>query len=255
MAAFQNSCDNSAIVRRFGTARFRILLHLQAEVADIEEELDKLDASDEKTGPDSELDLRYRLRYNVRKLGCGDPAQEKLIERLKEKLAEYDEWVQRDHALRSLPAASEFDYMNLFNWVWGNQPLADGHYDFMLRSDDFVHLSGKKEAGIAERFIFNSCLRRWPRFRLMQSRKHDQGSTQVNEVFFFSESRIALAAKLLSVCVAVTVLMIPVFLLYLTKMDPKAISIIVLMFVLAFATIVSLFTDAKMETVFVGTCA
>ena len=88
MAAFQNSCDNSAIVRRFGTAHFRIFLHLQAEVADIEEQLDRLDESDGKTGPGSETDLRYRLRYNVLKVG-GDPAQQELLERLKKKLSEY----------------------------------------------------------------------------------------------------------------------------------------------------------------------
>jgi len=78
---------------------------------------------------------------------------------------------------------------------------------------------------------------------------------QENEVFFFSEARIALAARLLSVCVAATVLMIPVFLLYLTTMGRKVTSIMVLLFVLAFAAIISLLTDAKMETVFVGTCA
>ena len=76
-----------------------------------------------------------------------------------------------------------------------------------------------------------------------------------SEVFFFSEARITLAVRLLSVCVAATVLMIPVFLLHLTNMNREATSVMVLIFVLVFAAIISLFTDAKMETIFVGTCA
>jgi hypothetical protein len=77
---------------------------------------------------------------------------------------------------------------------------------------------------------------------------HDQ------EVYFFSGTRIALVANLIGVCIAVTTLLIPVFLLYLTEMSRKMISVMVLVFVVAFATFMSLFTGAGIESVFVGTC-
>ncbi|KAH7317967.1 hypothetical protein BKA65DRAFT_557385 [Rhexocercosporidium sp. MPI-PUGE-AT-0058] len=254
LAAFQNSCDNHAMVRRFGTAHLRILLHLQAEVAEIEEQLDKLDESDATTGPHSELDLRYRLRCNEWKVGW-DTGQKDLLDKLKKKLAEYDDWVLKDSTLRNLPAATKRDYLHVFHWLWGRKPLDKGQYEFMLRSDDFVLLAGKRKGGVVDRFIIDSCLSRWPkRLQFMQSSKRSQ-ATGGNEVFVFSEARIAFAARLLSVCVAATVLMIPVFLLHPTNMSSKATSVMVLMFVLTFATIISLFTDAKMETVFVGTCA
>jgi hypothetical protein len=83
-----------------------------------------------------------------------------------------------------------------------------------------------------------------------------RGKTQIQdrEVFFFSNARIAIAAKLMAVCVAVTLLLIPVFLLYLTDMSRKTTSVTVLLFVIAFAILISIFSGARVENVFVGTC-
>lgn len=91
----------------------------------------------------------------------------------------------------------------------------------------------------------------------MQSSRQVPGTENTREegIFFFSAKRVALAAKLVGICVAVTVLMIPIFLLFLTEMSSEVKSVMVLIFVLAFATAISLVTDAKMETVFLGTCA
>lgn len=94
MAAYQNSCDNTAMVRRFGTTRFRILLHLQVEITELEKQLDELDLSDSNTGPDSETDYRYRLRINEWHEGW-DRKQKDLIQTLKEKLSEYGRPIRR----------------------------------------------------------------------------------------------------------------------------------------------------------------
>lgn len=59
----------------------------------------------------------------------------------------------------------------------------------------------------------------------------------------------------MAVCVAVTIVLIPVFLLFLTKMSRKVTSAMVLVFVLGFATLMSVFTGARVESVFVATCA
>jgi hypothetical protein len=74
-------------------------------------------------------------------------------------------------------------------------------------------------------------------------------------VHFFSSKKIAFVGRLAAVVVAVTILLIPIFLLYLTQMSRGAVSGMVLAFVLAFATLMSLLTSAGVETVFAGTCA
>ena len=78
---------------------------------------------------------------------------------------------------------------------------------------------------------------------------------QDQNVYFFSGAKIAILARIMAVCVAVTILLIPVFLLYLTNMTRKMTSVMVLMFVLAFTTLMCVFTGAKIESIFIGTCA
>jgi hypothetical protein len=58
---------------------------------------------------------------------------------------------------------------------------------------------------------------------------------------------------MIAICLAVAILLIPIFLLFLTEMSRKASSVMVLLFVLAFAISMSLM-GAKAESVFVGTC-
>jgi hypothetical protein len=88
---------------------------------------------------------------------------------------------------------------------------------------------------------------------LMSKKKQVHGAEDP-EVHFFCRSRIVLVGKLIAVCIAVTILLIPIFVLYLTEMGRKEVSAMVLVFVLMFAMLTSLFTDAAVEIVFVGTC-
>jgi hypothetical protein len=92
----------------------------------------------------------------------------------------------------------------------------------------------------------------------MQRFLRDEDETpgvQDQQVYFFSTDKIALVGKIMAVCVAVTIVLIPVFLLFLTEMSRKTTSIMVLVFVLGFATLMSLLTGASVERVFAATCA
>lgn len=46
LAAFANSCDTFANVRRFGRVSYRLLAHLQSDLTDMERQLDELDKKD-----------------------------------------------------------------------------------------------------------------------------------------------------------------------------------------------------------------
>ena len=58
---------------------------------------------------------------------------------------------------------------------------------------------------------------------------------------------------MIAICLVVAILLIPIFLLFLTELSRKTTSVMVLVFVLAFAVSMSLM-GAKAESVFVGTC-
>jgi hypothetical protein len=61
-------------------------------------------------------------------------------------------------------------------------------------------------------------------------------------------------AKLLALSVAVIILIIPVLLFYLKQMNDGARAGIILVFVLSFGILMSLFTKARLESILVGTC-
>jgi uncharacterized RDD family membrane protein YckC len=84
--------------------------------------------------------------------------------------------------------------------------------------------------------------------------KNESHGTHDQHVYFFSSEKVSLVAKIMAVCVAVTILLIPVFLLFLTQMTRNMTSVMILIFVLAFATLMSLFTGARAESVFISTC-
>lgn len=75
-----------------------------------------------------------------------------------------------------------------------------------------------------------------------------------SQVHFFSRGKIALLSKILALCVVASVLLIPMFLFTLITFSGAMEAVIVLLFVLTFAVVLSLFTTASVESLFVGTC-
>ncbi|RFU33223.1 hypothetical protein B7463_g3148, partial [Scytalidium lignicola] len=257
LAAFQNLSSNLAIFRRFGTAHCRLLLHLQVEIMDIINELEKLDISDS----DEKGETLYRLR-RVEWYPGWDTTQKDLMEKLAAKLSalkadeKVDDLLLKDRALRGLKTAPLQHYKSLFNWIWGCKPLDEGQYNFMFDPEDFV--SSPANAGNMFDEIIETSLNKWPRTRIAKlflERKNKPHTTADEGVHSFSRSMVTAVAKLLSVSVVVTILVAPIFVLYLKPMDEEAMVVMVLMFVLAFATLMSLCTTANIESVFVGTCA
>lgn len=85
LAALINSDNGFVMYRRFGYIHNRILLHRQAEIVELEKDLDKLDDSDY-----ANPDLRFRCRLTTREFLEGDDTEQKvLIDKLEEKLKSY----------------------------------------------------------------------------------------------------------------------------------------------------------------------
>jgi len=83
LAAFANSCDTFANIRRFGRLSYRLLAHLQNDLIEMEktlDELDKKDAADET--------LEYRLRGFENYNGWNDE-QRKLVSKISATYAQY----------------------------------------------------------------------------------------------------------------------------------------------------------------------
>lgn len=87
LAAFQNSQDEFVLFRRFGTSFCRVLLILQADIAALENSLQKLDHED-----DQGMEFKYRLSSARHEEGW-DATQRKLIEELTQKLTVYGNYI------------------------------------------------------------------------------------------------------------------------------------------------------------------
>ena len=95
---------------------------------------------------------------------------------------------------------------------------------------------------------------RTDRKQMILGKRSETQSVPNSGIYTFSRTKVAIFAKVLALIVAFTVLIIPVILLYLTQMSNGARAGMVLIFVPAFAILMSLFLRARVEAVFIGTC-
>jgi len=83
LAAFANSCDTFANVRRFGRLSYRLLAHLQNDLIDMEKVLDKLDKKD---AADNTMEKRLRGYENY---NGWDDEQRKLVSKISTAYSQY----------------------------------------------------------------------------------------------------------------------------------------------------------------------
>ncbi|KIN08807.1 hypothetical protein OIDMADRAFT_23563 [Oidiodendron maius Zn] len=171
-----------------------------------------------------------------------------------------DDILLKDSSLRALAPALARDHLSVFNWIYAEKPLDVGQYDFIYHRDDFVSLPNKPQEGFDD--LIKAFLNRSPGSRIQQFFKQEpktphqhaqESQKQEQIVYLFSNDKISLFAQMIAICLVVAILLIPIFLLFLTEMSRKTTSVMVLVFVLAFAVSMSLM-GAKAESVFVGTC-
>jgi hypothetical protein len=83
LAAFANSCDTFANVRRFGRLSYRLLAHLQNDLIDMEKVLDKLDKKDA-----ADKAMKKRLRGYENYNGWDDEQRE-LVSKISTTYSQY----------------------------------------------------------------------------------------------------------------------------------------------------------------------
>ena len=71
----------------------------------------------------------------------------------------------------------------------------------------------------------------------------------------YSPDRFKIVVRTISVLVVVTILLVPILLLFLVPMSRQVMAGVVFGFVLGFALIMALLTEARIHQVLVGSCA
>ncbi|PMD60011.1 uncharacterized protein K444DRAFT_589725 [Hyaloscypha bicolor E] len=239
LAALITSDDNFCIYRKFDRASNRVLLHLQSEIAALDNGLNQMDRADDGST------TAYRLRSTRHEEGW-DGEQRKTITKLQDKLPIYYDLLLKSSQLKALGPPLKHNHQSLFHWIEGKKPVMEQEDDWILHEDDLVGLS---EIDHLESSLASSFLNRL--FR--PSRCGDGCGGPV--VTYFSQKRISAAAKSISVFIAVAILILPVSILVWTPWNRAWISVTVLLSVLIFSTLLSLSTKIKAKDILLGSAA
>lgn len=247
VAAFLESCDSFSIYRRFGQSHSRLLVTHQCNITDLETQLQNLDKCDDQGGPD----MQFRLKTRYHEEGF-DTTKRDLLEKLEKEILAYDTLLLNHCHLKALDPTPNSDHHSVFKWIWRNQPLDMGEYNWIFHPGDFVSMVSPRRNRFENtiRHFLHSSNSSLKSFFKSASRVHE---TTDSSVEFFSQSRISAVARLVAIFCAVSILFIPVILFLSTSMSRACMSVVVLGFVLSFSVIISLVVEATFQEIFVGT--
>ncbi|KAF7508402.1 hypothetical protein GJ744_009255 [Endocarpon pusillum] len=262
---------NLAIFPRFCSANMLCLLHMQAEICELEERLEDLGhVNNNNTFSDEK---RRRLCYDwsvLKELGSESP-EKKLLAELRIKLAQYNQALtdQITLAAQKPPERSDMSYLQY--WLQhpqggasalrgpGSMTWSDLEDCGRRSLDDFVSLSPSRDV---ERTLTQWMLDAlWPILRhlprgVMPEREFGPHDESGKSAFTsMGDSRLfGSIADQISSFVATTLILIPVITLHFVQ-SADARLIIIVVFSLAFQGLVVLATEAKRSEVFAATAA
>ncbi|KAF8849170.1 hypothetical protein BDZ45DRAFT_697789 [Acephala macrosclerotiorum] len=251
LAAYVNSDADTVLARRFGDLHARILLYYQAELTDLEAQLAKLDADD--AAKDEYL---WRNAYSIhRDNGEGNEERTVLIEKIVQKLEEYDKLLFNESRNRKLPRPSERVHHNFMDYVYTENTIDKEDQRFIYHEHDFVTLQEYEESRLDELMHrFMGHCKHGPLKKLFVKRA-DREKTSDKHLHYYSADRLGTFMKILIATTSIALLLIPVYIFMTRNLSATLMTSVILIFAFAFAASISFSTNARRHEVFTATAA
>ncbi|KAF4630197.1 hypothetical protein G7Y89_g7945 [Cudoniella acicularis] len=233
LSAFMNADDSYANYRSFKRLSARILLHRQNELTGLENSLDALDREDAAD---------KRMEKRLRGFDLTDDNEKVLMKAAR---------------LRGLGQSSQRDHYSVLNYVMNRHPFGGGKYDYVFHADDFVSLNQNSHKGKEFEVLVEQLLDWLPEFpfkNILQSPK-EAAKTKDKFITTYSPRRLGYLANGLAVSLAVGVLLVPVYLLFLVVESHAMMAVTASIFMFAFSVILSAVTGASPQEIFMGAAA
>ncbi|CAF9917791.1 MAG: hypothetical protein ALECFALPRED_000368 [Alectoria fallacina] len=251
LAAFVNSDENFLIARKYGFLRSRVLLYRQDELSVLERDLIKLDADDKKK---RDFALKSRKRDEETD---NDPVYSRkvLIQKIDDKLKEYDELVSRIKTYLSFKAPTSRNSKTFINWIEDHKPLSPEESAFIQRKDDFVALSDGQESGWLDGIVEDGLSWCLP-LKLMKkffTSEEQIKKTDDDHLHLYSKRRIDIVVRLVLVLTTVALLVGPSAVLYFVTGQSALKICLIMVFTLLFAAALSVCTKAKRHEMLAAT--
>ncbi|KAK8057781.1 hypothetical protein PG996_011718 [Apiospora saccharicola] len=283
VATFLDSDENFMIYRRFGYLHARTLLRLQDKLRTLEELLDEND-DDDASGTESNKKCLMSRDYDEAE--CKALAEKvptaltrtQILDEIEVVLGKYDEWVIKAQQMVSLNKPAKRDYQSVEAHLFGRKPLMDEEYGFIYQKEDLITLRDGREMAVLDSFTERllrtfhcSLLQRIfctkvnisaPRSKLTsvdpnsRAPQREMQKTDDPDVHYYSKSRKDCFNTSILCLVLLSLLVLPVLVLYrLLNNNPndKAYTVsigVLIVFVLVFSAVLSLFTKAKRHEIF-----
>ena len=258
IAAVEDLDTDFSIFRKFGYLHNYSLLYLQDELAEIQDDLERLDRWEFRDGNPKRLISR-------RKDNASDESRRReLVEKLYTKLAQYDKLLLRMQQIQAMKRPSKRAQRNLHNLISNTQSLVQDEADWVREGPDLAAVGRGNEHswlntlledlanGISKRMtmaIFSS-----------SEQKIKSGSEDMR---LTSADRFDVLIRIVYTVIAAILLLVPVFVLFrLQPLSPDEFRrqsnyqiLTVFLFTLAFSALLGIFTRAKRQEVFAATTA
>ncbi|KAI4132139.1 MAG: hypothetical protein LQ338_000893 [Usnochroma carphineum] len=250
LAAFMSSDPNFLMCRRFAFLHSRVLLHRQDQLAEMEKQLLGMDDEDCEL---DELALQSRRRDDQRP---EEPSRTSLIDKIDNKLKDYDDLTVRIRRLCAIPRPSSRDYGSFYRWIDNEKPLCREETKFVKHQDDFIALAEKPEGGWFDG-VLEDMLSLFPRpvTRAILSSAAERKKSDDKYVQLYSPERVDILVRLILTIVTVALLMAPTAVLFLVPEHAVVKLVVIVVFTLLFSAALGVFTKAKRHEMFAATAA
>ncbi|KAK8076645.1 hypothetical protein PG994_003917 [Apiospora phragmitis] len=250
VATFLDSDENFMIYRRFGYLHARTLLRLQDKLRKLEQLLDE---SDDDDADGNETSKKCLMSRDYDEAECKELAKRvpTALTRTQVLDERRDEWVLKAQQMVSLNRPAERDYQSVEAHLFGRKPLMDEEYGFIYQKEDLITLRDGREMAVLD--SFTERLLRTFHCSLLQ---RELEKTDDPDLHYYNKSRKDCFNTAILCLVLLSLLVLPILILYrLLNGHPNdksyTVSIgVMIVFVLVFSAVLSLFTKAKRHEIF-----
>ncbi|KAI4249155.1 MAG: hypothetical protein L6R40_000613 [Gallowayella cf. fulva] len=216
----------------------------------MEKALIAMDDEDDELDP---LALQSRRRDDQRP---EDPSRKSLINKIDDRLKDYDDLIVRIRRNVTIPRPLDRDYSSLYKWIDDTKPLCREETKFIKHQDDIIPLAEKQEGGWFDG-VLEDALSIFPRplTRFILISAEERKKTEDKYVQLYSPYRVDVLARLILTIVAVVLLMVPTAVLFLVQEHGILKIMLIMIFTMLFSAALSVFTKAKRHEMFAATAA
>ncbi|KAI9719279.1 MAG: hypothetical protein M1812_003609 [Candelaria pacifica] len=244
LAAYIDSDTNFNIYRRFGFLRNRVLLHTQAELVELESQLEGLDELDEQ---EEEEILKSKERDDSQ----AEPERKLLLEQIDTKLKQYDDLLLRSQETLAMKKPTQRNITSYFLQIRNTGSLVKSESRFILHKRDLVTLAANQEDSWLNGAVEDAMIATSRGFtQSLFGDKEQLQQTTDPHLHYYSKRRLDAFVALIVAIIASGLGMVPVFYFSTVNSDGNVKNAVALAFMFCFAASLSIFTNAKRHEAF-----